>query len=1408
MESKVQSAPEVKPESIPHLVRVLLIGPHGSGKTALRRAALHQPFTQAYKPGFLSVHDTYMHINNTSVPVELWDATEESWPAVTQLLVDVVVVCIDISNPRSIEYIRQTEYFKTLLKHQWDTPIILAGCKDDLRSTEHPSKLLSQDNAANFSEAMQIAYSECSSLNGDVESILRIVGMIVTSNERREHYRTPAQMYGNKVNLVQGLSDMSVARGLRHICHVYGKRFALGERMVDSDGERLLRYRWTTYEELGNRIKNFGVGLRSLVPPRSFVCLCAENSVSWIVSDMAMQVQNMVSVMVHYTLPDEDIDYIVSHSELDAVITTPNLVKSFARAAAVNPKLKAIILQLPDLSFPGSNENGLSAPAPLATFPKDLLKECLAIAPNTHFLTMSELEAVGALLPDDFVENTTPDEVFSISYTSGSTGRPKGIMMSYKAHKADILHESMSPAIGVVFEPLSHSERLNSYAKLCGGGRIAFFRGEMENLLEELQVCGPTLFISVPRFWNVLYGEFNKIVALYRKHMPEKGPSAAHALARQLFESLMGGRITYAATGGAPTSAAVLAWMHGFSFIVSESYGSMEVGGITSSKKFSSELEYKLVDVPEMGYTSQDKPYPRGELCVKSTTMFSGYHNNPQETNESFTEGGFFRTGDIVQMEGPDSIKIIDRKKFIFKLAQGEYVSPAKSEGVYEKSKFVGQIMVHGNSLQSYLVALVVPNEAILKSWAASHKIRANFEQLCALPQIKSLILTEMKNCELNSQLRPYEKVRDILISPTLMTADNGLLTATSKLNRRAILNKYRNQLEALYERPLGDQSSSSSDHMVVEGDDKALAQLKALVAAALSSGGVTSSEMDISNDTHLAESGLDSMAALKLVKTIEREMKVSVPISSLYQPGTTVESLAQAVSHQQGTLEHLRDADGDMLDEEISPSVDIDPYNWIRDLLPPHKTANEKRLEEKAKSDAQKALKLDAQKELMAKLLKPVGSEASSSASTATSSSESTTPRFKSPKRKSQNSLNTAIGAHLFEYKSYHHILLTGATGFLGIYLLKEILDAFPEATVRCIIRGASEAAALKKLEAAISFAKLDVADPELKSGSKKFKRIQVINADLANERRFGLSEEKWKELEDSVDSIYHCATWVNTLFPYQVLRPANVVSTVQLVRLALTGKKPRKAFHYISTTSALSRASGWTPEFSISTSAKLFGFDGYPLTKRVCEMFLSSVEELIPDFPLVIYRPGAIVGHSQTGHINIEAFIHKLICGIVQFGAFPTSKKWKMQMDWTPVDYCAQSIVHISKTGGSMRTPKRYNINNPYSIYSLNMTRLASYMISFGYPLVSKPFRIWRRELHAHFDERPGFNALEPLRNNFDDGFPSDSRIECSSTVHSLKPLKRLVEHSRNTVIDHESPPLTRCHPISEATDRKSVV
>jgi long-chain acyl-CoA synthetase len=180
----------------------------------------------------------------------------------------------------------------------------------------------------------------------------------------------------------------------------------------------------------------------------------------------------------------------------------------------------------------------------------------------------------------------------------------------------------------------------------------------------------------------------------------------------------------------------------------------MEVGGIAGSKAIFRDVEHRIEDVPEMGYTSQDKPYPRGELVVKAKGMALGYFKNEEETQKAFKDGWYY-TGDIVAVEKNGYVRVIDRKKDIFKLAQGEFVSPVRCEAVFHQSKFVEQICVYGDSLKNYLVAVIVPNEGVLTRWAAEENLSANcFEELCALPEVNDLILKDMEACALLNKVR------------------------------------------------------------------------------------------------------------------------------------------------------------------------------------------------------------------------------------------------------------------------------------------------------------------------------------------------------------------------------------------------------------------------------------------------------------------------------------------------------------------------------------------------------------------------------------------------------------------------------------------------------------------------------
>lgn len=200
-------------------------------------------------------------------------------------------------------------------------------------------------------------------------------------------------------------------------------------------------------------------------------------------------------------------------------------------------------------------------------------------------------------------------------------------------------------------------------------------------------------------------------------------------------KAMLGGNVRYMVTGSAPIDPNVASFIKiCFCVPMVEGYGLTEtacaitishpddpvqghVGGPLPS------CSIRLKDVPEMGYMSTDKPYPRGEVCVKGPAVFNGYYKNPEKTAECMEKDGWFLTGDVGKIYPNGSIKIIDRSKNIFKLSQGEYIAPEKLENMFMLSPFVAQSMVYGNSFQNNCVAIVVANDDTLKKWAARHSM-------------------------------------------------------------------------------------------------------------------------------------------------------------------------------------------------------------------------------------------------------------------------------------------------------------------------------------------------------------------------------------------------------------------------------------------------------------------------------------------------------------------------------------------------------------------------------------------------------------------------------------------------------------------------------------------------------------
>ena len=211
--------------------------------------------------------------------------------------------------------------------------------------------------------------------------------------------------------------------------------------------------------------------------------------------------------------------------------------------------------------------------------------------------------------------------------------------------------------------------------------------------------------------------------------------------------------------------------------------------------------EMKLESVPDMNYTTKDAPYPRGEVCVRGPSVFAGYYRAKDKTDEVVDADGWLHTGDIGLWLPGGRLKIIDRKKNIFKLAQGEYVAPEKIENIYARSKFVAQSFVHGDSLQPYLVAVVVPDEEVLIPWAKknAHPHAGDFRRLCKDPVVLKTIFGSMKSVGADAGLKGFEQVRAIHLHDELFSVENGLFTPTFKLKRPQARDKFGREIERMY---------------------------------------------------------------------------------------------------------------------------------------------------------------------------------------------------------------------------------------------------------------------------------------------------------------------------------------------------------------------------------------------------------------------------------------------------------------------------------------------------------------------------------------------------------------------------------------------------------------------------------
>nr|GMD08699.1 long chain acyl-CoA synthetase 2 [Ipomoea batatas] len=208
-------------------------------------------------------------------------------------------------------------------------------------------------------------------------------------------------------------------------------------------------------------------------------------------------------------------------------------------------------------------------------------------------------------------------------------------------------------------------------------------------------------------------------------------------------------------------------------------------------------IEARLESVPEMGYDALGS-VPRGEICLRGKTLFSGYHKREDLTKDVVVDG-WFHTGDIGEWQPDGAMKIIDRKKNIFKLSQGEYVAVESLESTYSRCPLVAAVWVYGNSFESFLVAVVIPERKALEDWAKNNQETGDFVSLCKNHKARKYILDELNSTGKKHQLRGFEMLRAVHLEPTPFDIERDLVTPTFKLKRPQLLNYYKDCIDQLY---------------------------------------------------------------------------------------------------------------------------------------------------------------------------------------------------------------------------------------------------------------------------------------------------------------------------------------------------------------------------------------------------------------------------------------------------------------------------------------------------------------------------------------------------------------------------------------------------------------------------------
>ena len=585
----------------------------------------------------------------------------------------------------------------------------------------------------------------------------------------------------------------------------YGNRTALKYR--DDAAGRWMKVSWAEFAELvtltAEALADSGIGVQENIGVYS------QNMPQCLYTYFGAYANRVVDVPMYATSSPSQIAYIVEDAQIHTLFVGEQL--QYNNAFIVQKQKPNILKRLIifDSSVRKNPEDNTSV----------YFDDFIRLGNNAHAESLVKIRTSGAL----------PEDIATIIYTSGTTGNPKGVVLTHANYlEAMRTHDIRIPQVtdrdtSMCFLPLTHIfERGWTYVCLTKGAMVAINR-DPKRIQETLPEIKPTAMANVPRFWEKVYiGIQEKIrnasptmQKLFRdaiatgheyilnyKRTGRKAPMGLKTkfefYDKTLFSlvkrvvGIQNGR--FFPVAGAPLSDTVLEFLLSLNIPLRYGYGLSET---TATVCFFPEEHYEIGSIGILQPDLEVKIDPANqEILVRGKTVMMGYYNRPEENAISFTEDGFFRTGDAGRLEGK-TLYFLERIKDLYKTSNGKYIAPQAIELSITRDPYIEQVAVIGDQ-RKFVSALVVPNYELLEQYAKSKNIAyTSREELLGHELIHKLIQAHIE--EHQRELASFEKIKRFTLLPTPFTMESGALTDTLKLRRRVVNELYAKEIDEMY---------------------------------------------------------------------------------------------------------------------------------------------------------------------------------------------------------------------------------------------------------------------------------------------------------------------------------------------------------------------------------------------------------------------------------------------------------------------------------------------------------------------------------------------------------------------------------------------------------------------------------